>query len=419
MLKSELILPRLKRQGDEIIPIFLPSDYHAINIAHELIQLVRVHLGRRRGELEHAVKIYEGKRLDYPIIRGLFNILENQCIFSDEPTIQPIELRRTLFSKGPITFKPDLLSSPLSRTQAIAETATQWNLTSLELETALFGDLLEERILLSTGTSMTPVELINRYNLEVARGVLYWAREVHLMVHDSYKGLFKYIKLFKLMHTIFPNHPTGYHILLHGPISPFVKSTIRYGLQFAKFFPALLLCQNWHMEAEVHPPDSQRPLRYLVDEKTTLQTHFKASKFFDSRLEEDFAHEFEKKYTGKTKRKWKLAREDEIIVLGDTLMIPDFSLTHQDGRRALIEIIGFWHPQYLQRKLKKIRQAQRRDLLLLVYKNSNLAEEIFKEEIFKEISVGEVLIFTRKPILKQVLLAAERCAITPITSIED
>ncbi|HEW98068.1 MAG TPA: DUF790 family protein, partial [Beggiatoa sp.] len=165
-------------------------------------------------------------------------------------------------------------------------------------------------------------------------------------------------------------------------------------------------CKTWRMDAQVQPTDFQRPLHYTLDDRTPLRSHFKASNLFDSRLEADFAAEFEAKYGG-AKRKWILAREDELIVVGDTVMIPDFSLTHhKDGRRALIEIIGFWHPQYLQRKLQKVRQAGRKDLILLVYSSANVAEGVFED-----ISAGEVLTFTKKPVLKDVLAAVERCAV--------
>jgi len=408
MLKSELILPRLKKRGDQITPLALPNDYHYLALANELIQLVKSHLGHTRGELEESLKIYEGDSLDYQIIRGLFNVLETRCVFSQFPAVNPVTVRTALFEKGPVTLTPDLLTTT-TRWQVIADTAAQFHLTSQALEEAMFADLLEERIILNTGdpAPFSPTELIARYNLEVARGLLYWAREVRMTVHDTYKDLFKYIKLFKLMHTVYPlSSATGYQIILHGPISPFVNSTLRYGLQFAKFLPAILLCQNWQLEAEVQPPTSRRPLHYNLDDQTALRSHFKASPLFDSTLEADFAADFATKYTG-AKRAWELTREDEVIVLGDTVMIPDFALTHRkDGRRALIEIIGFWHPEYLQRKLTKIRQANCSHLILLVYQSANVATGVFEA-----VSTGEVLTFNKKPILKEVLAAVERCAI--------
>ncbi|RKZ61723.1 MAG: hypothetical protein DRR16_04265 [Candidatus Parabeggiatoa sp. nov. 3] len=405
MLKSELILPRLKKRRHEVEPLALPADYHYLKIATDLIELIKAHIGRSRGEMEDALRVYEGESLDYRIMRGLANVLVNRCLFGNDPPVKPVELRTILFNQGPVTIRNDLLTVT-TRQQVLAETAAQLNITTEQVEQALFADLLEQRILLSAGDMITPMDLIARYNLEVARGLLYWASEVDMIVRDSYKDIFKYIKLFKLMHTVYPIPQAGYNIILHGPISPFVKSTMRYGLQFAKFLPALLLCKTWRMDAQVQPTDFQRPLHYTLDDRTPLRSHFKASNLFDSRLEADFAAEFEAKYGG-AKRKWILAREDELIVVGDTVMIPDFSLTHhKDGRRALIEIIGFWHPQYLQRKLQKVRQAGRKDLILLVYSSANVAEGVFED-----ISAGEVLTFTKKPVLKDVLAAVERCAV--------
>jgi hypothetical protein len=412
MLRSELIRPRLEYREGKVWTRPLTADYHYLTMAGELINLFKRHAGQSRGALYEALRDYEGDSLDYPVIRGLAAVLEARCAFGNEPPVEPEALRAALFQQGPVTRQKDLFSR-VSREQVMAETAARYGLAVAQVETSLFADLAEEQILLDPGQPLAPGDLIARYNLELARGLLYWAREVRLQVHDTYKDIFKYIKLFKLMYTIRPrpgNPPAGYHITLHGPLSPFVASTMRYGLQFAKFLPALLLCRRWQMEADVLPPGSRSrsPLRYTLNDQTDLSTHFRASEAFDSRLEADFAAEFEEKYSG-PQRKWLLAREDELIVVEDTVMIPDFSLTHRhDGRRALIEIVGFWHPNYLRRKLEKIRQAGRKDLILLVYESANVAEGAFETA-----SAGEVLTFTRKPVLKEVLAAVERCAMAP------
>ncbi len=420
MLKGELIRARLGARGGRVWTRSIAADYGYLTMAAELVALFRRQVGQSRGVLAEALRDYEGDSLDYPVIRGLAAVLEARCTFGSDPPVSPADLRASLFQKGPVTRKQDLFSRT-TRDQALVEAAAQYDLSVEQAESALFADLIEEQILLDPGEPMAPGDLITRYNLELARGLLYWAREVRLRVYDGYKDLFKYIKLFKLMHTIRPadearpqgggpqggGPPGGYAITLHGPLSPFVQSTLRYGVQFAKFFPALLLCRRWQMEADVLPPGARGrgPLRYILDDRTELRTHFKASAPFDSQLEADFAAEFEAKF-GPARKGWELAREDELILVGDTVMIPDFSFTHRkDGRRALLEIVGFWHPQYLRRKLDKVRQAQRQDLILLVYQSANVAEAAFEAA-----SAGEVLTFVRKPVLKDVLAAVERCA---------
>lgn len=409
MLKSDLIRPRLEMRDGRVWPRLLPADYHYLSVARELTALFQRYVGHSRGTLAEALRDYEGDSLDYPVIRGLAAVLEARCLFGNEPAVKPAELRELLFRQGPVTHQKDLFSAA-SRNQILAEAATGYDLAVEQIEMALFADLAEEQVLLDPGEPVAPGDLIARYNLELSRGLLYWAREVRLRLQDHYKDVFKYIKLFKLMYTVQPfPAQAGYLVTLHGPISPFIKSTIRYGLQFAKFLPALLLCQKWHMEADVQLPNvpARESFRYILDERTPLRGHFKASDLFDSRLEADFAAEFEEKYGG-AKRKWALAREDELVLAGDTVMIPDFSFTHKDGRRALLEIVGFWHPAYLRRKLTKVRQAGRQDLILLVYEGVNVAEETFQEA-----SAGEVLTFTRKPVLKDVIEAVERSAVLP------
>jgi predicted nuclease of restriction endonuclease-like RecB superfamily len=404
MLRADLIKPRLSASNGRIQPQQLPANYHYLHIAGELTHLFQQYIGRSRGDLHDALRDYEGDSLDYMVIRGLAAVLEARCTFGNEPAVDPVELRAALFGQGPVTKKHDLFGSK-SREGVIGETAVHYHLPPSEIENALFADLAEEQILLDTGDAVAPGALIGRYNLEVARGLLYWAREVRIEVHGGYKDLFKYIKLFKLMHTITPLPTSGYQITLHGPLSPFVKSTIRYGLQFAKFMPALLLGQNWQMHADVRPPGAEQVLLYTLDDQTELRTHFKGSGAFDSAIEADFAAEFEAKYS-RGQRTWELAREDELIDLGDTVMIPDFSFTHgQDGRRAFLEIIGFWHPNYLRRKLEKVQQAKRHNLILLVYESANVSAEPFEE-----VSAGEVIRFKNKPVLKDVITAVERCA---------
>jgi predicted nuclease of restriction endonuclease-like RecB superfamily len=159
------------------------------------------------------------------------------------------------------------------------------------------------------------------------------------------------------------------------------------------------------MSATLRPPQAQgSTVTYRLDDSSTLRTHFKRSGQFDSQLESDFAADFQEKFGGKRGR-WELTREDEVLLLGDTVMIPDFALTNKrDGRRALIELVGFWHPDYLRRKVEKVRAANRRDLILVVYEGVNLAADRLQDV------PGEVLYFKNKPVLKDVMTAVENTA---------
>ena len=47
-------------------------------------------------------------------------------------------------------------------------------------------------------------------------------------------------------------------------------------------------------------------------------------------------------------------------------MVSDFAIEHPDGRRAILEIVGFWTPEYLGSKLAKIRQVEIDSFVLAV-----------------------------------------------------
>jgi predicted nuclease of restriction endonuclease-like RecB superfamily len=71
---------------------------------------------------------------------------------------------------------------------------------------------------------------------------------------------------------------------------------------------------------------------------------------------------------------------------------------------VLIEIVGFWHPDYLRRKVEKVRAAHCHHLLLLVYEGVNLSAERLRDV------PGEVVYFKHKPVLKEVMGTVEAIA---------
>jgi uncharacterized protein len=404
MLTGDLIRPRLTRRGNRLTVDTLPlDDPRWVQTASDLIALWKRHKGKTREVWENAVEDYLGDRVDYITVRGLAKVLTDEAEFETLNTVlSPEDIRKRLFAAGPAFSETDLFHLQ-TRDVRLAALAADLGTTTAAIETALYADRPGENILADPGPSWTPPEFITRYNLELHRGVLYWSNLMEVKIYDTFKDFWRYLKLFKLM---FEAHPIdgGYHVVLDGPISPFVRSTTRYGRQFAAFLPALLLCERWGMQANIRISTFDDELTYHLDQTTPLTSHFARSGDFDSQLEADFAAEFHEKL-GDERGKWQLTREDEVLLLGDTVMIPDFAFTHKEnGRRALVEIVGFWHPDYLKRKLAKVRVAGRDDLILLVYEGVNLTDDKLED------IPGEVLYFATKPIIKHVMDAVERRA---------
>jgi predicted nuclease of restriction endonuclease-like RecB superfamily len=84
---------------------------------------------------------------------------------------------------------------------------------------------------------------------------------------------------------------------------------------------------------------------------------------FDSKLEERFTRDFLAAAPD-----WDVVREPEPVRAGSTLVFPDFRLQHRldPTRSALVEIVGFWTPEYLERKLAKLREAGLTNLILCI-----------------------------------------------------
>jgi predicted nuclease of restriction endonuclease-like RecB superfamily len=136
----------------------------------------------------------------------------------------------------------------------------------------------------------------------------------------------------------------------------------------ATFLPALLLCNKWRMEAEIVMGDGTR--RYFsLDESAGLVSHYNDSTRYDSLLEKTFAQRFVRMESD-----WQIEREVEIINLKDTVFIPDFAFRHADGRTALMEIVGFWRPEYLEKKFMKLRRAGREDMVIAISADLKVSE---------------------------------------------
>jgi len=92
---------------------------------------------------------------------------------------------------------------------------------------------------------------------------------------------------------------------------------------------------------------------------------------FDSSLEESFY----RKFTSLPQNDWQIERESEIIDLGDTVLIPDFTFTHTSGKKAHLELVGFWTPEYIQKKFEKLQRAKVRNLIVALGPSLNCSRE--------------------------------------------
>lgn len=361
MLPSDLL--RYTTKSGQAYPFYLKGD--RAGWAEKVLQVFSSHIGQTRGDLDEALKALEGDSPDYQLVRGLAHLLAEDANFSVTSPIEPETLRREAFllakERGHTTKQVE---------EAFSELAAKYNLPIETIPDALYSDLPENHILTSV-PELTPEQLVNLYNLAQAQGLLYYAKwlvvNAYRNVPGEYRRLFHRLKLFGLMYTVEGNLDDGYRVHVDGPASLF-HQTRRYGVKMAAFLPALLQITRWAMEAELEIKGKK--VVYSLTSESALKSNAAKPPVYDSLLESSFVERWIKEETH-----WALEREVEIVDLKGTVFVPDFALRHKDGRVTHVEIVGFWHPDYLKRKFDKARKAGMKNLLLAVSERLNVTNE--------------------------------------------
>ncbi|WP_026100010.1 DUF790 family protein [Fortiea contorta] len=373
MLPTDLLMHR--HNGEEIIPKRLKIDDQQMSLARELINYFQAAVGKTQGELERQLADFEGDTTDYRVKRGLAYILKSSfCTFEVVSPLEPPMLRERVF-----TLSAKSVPSRESTQQTLSQVADELTrelereVLPAQVHTGLYADLAENKIL-TVFDAPTPQDLLNRYNLSQVQGVFYKASQLVLNAHRNvpgeYKLLFRYLKLFQLMAYIEGDADHGFTITIDGPTSLFNPST-RYGLAIAKMIPALLHVTKWSLAATLKNRDTYtntwRTGRFTLNSECGLVSHYSPGKPYDSMLEASFADKWDA-----LKSDWFLEREVDLIPIPGSVMIPDFRLVHPDGRSYLLEIVGYWRPEYLQKKFSQVRRAGCDNLILAISERLNL-----------------------------------------------
>ena len=140
-------------------------------------------------------------------------------------------------------------------------------------------------------------------------------------------------------------------------------------------------------------PHGGEPVAVHIDASDRIARTHALPRDTDSHIEEALIRDVRRLDRG-----WTLVREADAIVAGDRLFFPDFRL-EKPGQHILVEIVGFWTPEYLRSKLEQLRAVRGHPLIVCI--DETLAKD--GEEI-----PGEVVRFRRRVNAAALLDAAER-----------
>jgi len=401
MLTLDLVRARSYR--GELKPSYIdPKSPEFIALAEDLLSVHQAHIGHRIGDLKEAIAAVVGDGPSAWVGRGLAKLIQDRAVIEMQSPLEPAEVRRQLFERAaphhPIAPTPR--AHRTSRSTILTDAAQAMGTSAETLEASIYADLPDEHKLLEL-PGIAEEELLFRYNVSLAQAILLRARSLRIDLKGSaparHRQLFRYIKFFRLMHLIEPLGE-GYRVQLDGPLSLFKLGT-KYGIQFAKFLPALLLCEHWALEAEVEWGKRRFKRRFKLAPSPLLRSFYPDKGVYQTREEAWFLERFAA-FEGKTE--WRVEPCRLLVTLGgEGVLAPDFTLRHPAGRAVHMEIIGFWRRNYLERRLELYEKYAPGNLLLAVARQ--LQGSLEGLEDFK----GQIYTFREVIVPKDVVALAE------------
>ncbi|HEV3003472.1 MAG TPA: DUF790 family protein [Pirellulales bacterium] len=352
MLTRELAI--VEYESGRVWPDRLTRRQHARyeEYAARMLLVYQHGVGRTRRDLHRSVHAIFAGEADCPLRRidAFCKLLDDVCRYDRDRRGQAAELRQEVFHLAapshPLVTRADrLFEHQEAKVKAtIAESlGTTWD----EIDGRLFSDVIEFHRLRQFIGYADGRALLAHYNVAQVQVALFDAFEMTVWCREDFKTVLRYAKLAKLMHTI-RRAGEGYVFRFDGPAS-LLRETRRYGTQMARFLPALIACRGWRMHALVRSRGGWTN-RLELTPADGLTSRVPPPEDFDSDVEAAFAE----KWGAEPREGWTLAREAEVLHSGQQVFVPDFVFRHADGRRVLLEIVGYWTPEYLESKLKTL-----------------------------------------------------------------
>ena len=344
MLPEAAIPARLDR--GRILPSFL--DERDQPWLHVLIDEVDRFRGRPLRELQQRLREPLPCATPHFKLRAATQLLLRLGNSEIKSEVSPAEAREALFVEAATqTGKP--------RTTILAAAASTLGLAPAALERALFADLPGERVFTGPDSPLSPHEVALRVNQLIARSLLFHASRVRIRAEGAIRPVVRQAKLRGLICTVEDGEPPV--LDLSGPYAVF-RRTLLYGRALGELLPFLAWCARFELDATCVLRGQEGELHLQSGDPLFPSS---TPKPFDSKLEARFARDLKKAAPD-----WDLLREPEPVRAGGTIIFPDFLLRHRfdPSRQFLVEVIGFWRPDYLQRKLSSLRAAKLDNLIL-------------------------------------------------------
>lgn len=356
----------MSRAGGGYQPQFADGDDE--RVAARVLGAFQGHVGEERGTLRDALTDIEREASDFKLVRGFAHLVERDAAFAVEAPVEPSSARHAAF--GAAEDVGVVHADEREEALALAADRFPGEVTAGELAASLYADRESREVLQEVAPRWTPAALVDQYNLSLAQTALFDATEMRVQSGDP-RGLVSAVKRLGLLYEVVPlGDGDGREVVLTGPDALF-RHTRRYGTRFARVLRTVASGDDWRVEATVDDRGTERLLVLTGDDLSVPDADPVTDVSYDSGVEREFAARFQS-----LDLDWSLVREPDVLAAGDRLMVPDFAFDYEFGdERVYFEIMGFWTPEYVEKKLSQL-DATEETLLVAVDADLGVGEDV-------------------------------------------
>lgn len=343
-------------RGGDAVPAYLTArdEVWIRELLSELGDLAGCPSGEVDLRLEaHAPQLARAHGIRRRALAGVRHVLTRWWSTAVASSAPPARIRSVLFELA-------AAGEGMERDRAIDAAAGLLGIERAAVLAGLFADRPCARRLVAPERLPAPSDIVQAYNLALVQGLLVRSTDVRVRVRAHVRSVVRFAKLRRLICTYVPG-PDGTTVALSGPLSLF-RQTTKYGYALAGFIPAAFSTPEWALAASCVL--GERRLRVVADASDPIERPHALPKETDSAVERRLVRDVRRLGRGFT-----IERETAAIPVGDGVCFPDFTL-QKGGARLLVEIVGFYTPEYLASKLRALRAVRERYPILVLVDES-------------------------------------------------
>lgn len=365
LTKKELL--KYKKSKGSIIPAFIKTDDPILNkFSESLVSLFANSLGQSRADLEQgSICMLSAFEVEPTLQKGFLKLLTDRLTFESSFDGNISEFRNAIFLNSNECLHSNM---ELILDEYKNSVSRKLNFRNEELEYLLYSDLPEFNKI-TKFKEISPVGLINRYNVALVQGLLFYCEYVQIIIptgnlsKGDLRYLLKQIRFFQLSIQI-DKSENFIKILLDGPLSLFLH-TKKYGFNLALFFPALIFVKKWELEAKIEIGKAARQQGILnLNQNSPLVSHYKT---YSSYVPEEFLM-FENLFSEKISE-WKIFIDcEDILYDGKNYFFPDYKFISND-KTIYLELFHSWHKKAVKQRIMSFEKEHSYSLIIGVSKN--------------------------------------------------